>query len=63
MKQANIEIRNKIQAAGLTQWQVAEEIGINATTLNVWLRTPLNNECKQRVDKAIEELKGELQSA
>lgn len=63
MKQANIEIRNKIQAAGLTQWQVAEEIGINATTLNVWLRTPLNNERKQRVDKAIEELKGELQSA
>lgn len=57
MKQANIEIRNKIQAAGLTQWQVAEEIGINATTLNVWLRTPLNSSRLSRVNNALKELK------
>lgn len=56
MKQANVEIRNKIQAAGLTQWQVAEEIGINATTLNVWLRTPLNSSRLSRVNNALNEL-------
>lgn len=56
MKRANIEIRNKIQAAGLTQWQVAEEIGINATTLNVWLRTPLNSSRLSRVNNALNEL-------
>lgn len=57
MKQANEEIRKRIDDAGLKQWQVAEEVGINHVTMSVWLRTPLNDEQKQRVDEAIKELK------
>lgn len=63
MKQANMKIRHEIHEAGFTQWQVAEAIGINATTLTVWLRTPLTPIRKSRVDAAINELKGDLQSA
>lgn len=56
MKRANESVRSEIQAAGLTQWQVAEVIGINATTLTVWLRTPLTQSRQERVEKAINEL-------
>ena len=61
MKRANGSVRSAIQAAGLTQWQVAEAIGINATTLTVWLRTPLTPSRQERVEKAINELFGELE--
>lgn len=57
VKQANIEVRNEIHEAGLTQWQVAEAIGINATTLTVWLRTPLNSSRLSRINAALESLK------
>lgn len=57
MKQANIEVRNEIHEAGLTQWQVAEAIGINATTLTVWLRTPLSSSRLGRVNAALKSLK------
>ena len=56
MKQANIEVRNEIHEAGLTQWQVAEAIGINATTLTVWLRTPLTESRLNRVQDALSAL-------
>ena len=57
MKRAKESIRNEIHEAGLTQWQVAETIGINATTLTVWLRTPLNSSRMSRVNNALKELK------
>lgn len=56
VKQANIEVRNEIHEAGLTQWQVAEAIGINATTLTVWLRTPLTESRLNRVQDALSAL-------
>lgn len=56
MKRANENIRKEIQTAGLTQWQVAEVIGINATTLTVWLRTPLNDSRLKRVKDALKSL-------
>ena len=56
MTQANQDVRERIDKAGLTQWQVAEEVGINHVTMSVWLRTPLNAKRKQRVDEAIKEL-------
>lgn len=61
MKQANMKIRHEIHEAGFTQWQVAEVIGINATTLTVWLRTPLNDGRLKRIESAIDELKKEVE--
>ena len=57
MKKANIEIRNAFSESGFTQWQVAEAIGINATTLTVWLRTPLNESRLNRVQLALRKMK------
>lgn len=50
---SNAEIRQTIEDAGLKYWQVAEEIGITASTFTVWLRTPLTKERKKRVDDAL----------
>lgn len=56
----NQEIRNRIYANYLKHWQVAEKVGISDSRLSVWLRTPLNEERKERIEKAIEQLtKGE----
>lgn len=54
----NKKIRNEIEQSGLKYWQVAEAIGINQTTLCVWLRKELTGERLERVQKAIEKLKG-----
>ena len=56
MKQANTDIRKRIDEAGLTHWQVAEQVGINHVTLSVWLRTELTDVQKKRIDEAIEKL-------
>jgi len=55
---ANQDIRKEIQQQGLKHWQVAEQIGITASTFTVWLRTPLTDERRQRTEKALKELKG-----
>lgn len=60
MKQANEEIRKRIDDAGLKQWQVAEEVGINHVTMSVWLRTPLTDEQADRVEQAIDALEVKL---
>lgn len=56
MEQANKGIREAIDTAKLSYWQVAGEMGIHATTLTVWLRTPLNDTKEAQVRKAIDEL-------
>lgn len=56
----NKKIRSAIQKAGLTYWQVADEIGIHPATLCVWLRHELTGERLERVEAAISSLsKGE----
>ena len=57
MEKANGIVRKAIKNAGLTYWQVAEEVGIASTTLSVWLRTPLNSSRMSRVNNALKELK------
>ena len=57
MEKANGVVRKAIKNAGLTYWQVAEEVGIASTTLSVWLRTPLNSSRMSRVNNALKELK------
>lgn len=53
---ANFELRNAISRYRLRYWEVAEKVGISDSRLSVWLRTPLNEEQKARVLKAIDEL-------
>ncbi|MBS7576830.1 MULTISPECIES: hypothetical protein [unclassified Enterococcus] len=53
---ANQEIRNIIFTHNIRNWQIAEKIGISDSRFCVWLRTPLNDERKAKVLKAIEEL-------
>ena len=52
----NKEIRDKIFFSRLKHWQVAEKVGISDSRLSVWLRTPLNEERKARIEKALDEL-------
>lgn len=52
----NLEIRRSIRDNRLFYWQVAETIGISSFTLSVWLRTPLTDDRKERVEKAITKL-------
>lgn len=53
---ANNEIREKARSAGVKHWQIANAIGVSEQTLVRWLRTPLD-ECKrQRINAAIEHL-------
>ena len=39
---ANQDLRDMMEAAGLTQWAVAAKIGVSYSTINIWLRLPLN---------------------
>ncbi|WP_172189211.1 hypothetical protein [Lentilactobacillus kribbianus] len=57
---SNNTIRTKIKQARLRNWEVAEKVGISDSRFSVWLRTPLNDERKERVLKAIDELTKEL---
>ncbi|WP_288531235.1 hypothetical protein [uncultured Secundilactobacillus sp.] len=52
----NEDIRADIKAKRLRNWEVASKVGISDTRFSVWLRTPLTDERKQRVQKAIAEL-------
>lgn len=53
---ANQEIRDQIMMNRLRQWEVAEQVGITDGRFSVWLRTPLSDERKARVEAAIDEL-------
>lgn len=53
---SNIEIRKKIKAYHVKQWEIAQQIGISDGRFSVWLRTPLNKERRDRVLRAIESL-------
>lgn len=50
----NEEIREKIDAAGLYQYEVAELCGIGESTLIRWLRKELSAERKAKILSAIE---------
>lgn len=54
--QQNVDIRTNISSNRLKYWEVAAQVGISDGRLSVWLRTPLNEERKVRVEKAIDEL-------
>ena len=52
----NNDIKDIIKQKGIKQWQVAEKIGISERTLIVWLRSELNDDRRQKIEKAINAL-------
>lgn len=50
----NKDIKEKIKAAGLHQYQVADLCGVSETTLVRWLRYELSPEKKEMILSAIE---------
>ncbi|PDH90324.1 hypothetical protein, partial [Oenococcus oeni] len=56
--QTHQSIKSVIKNASFKQWQVARQIGINETTLIVWLRNEndLNLERRNKILAAIKEL-------
>lgn len=58
--QANLSIRKTIRAERLRNWEVAKKVGISDSRFSVWLRTPLNDERRKRVENAIQELTKEI---
>lgn len=56
LDRSNEDIRLLISKNKLKYWEVAEAIGISSFTFTVWLRTPLTDERKERVEKAVNEL-------
>lgn len=55
----NQEIRQKIRAAGLKQWQVAKQCGVTEYTFIRWLRDELTEDRKKAIYRAIETLSRE----
>lgn len=56
----NQDIRDRITAAGLFDWQLAQKVNIAYSTLCVWLREPLpaGSERRERIERALNELEG-----
>ncbi|MDV2619318.1 hypothetical protein RZO27_09345 [Lactococcus lactis] len=52
----NIDIRQKVLLNNIKYYELADAIGINQSTLSVWLRTELNKERRERVEKALDKL-------
>ena len=53
-EQKNEDIRAKARTADIRLWEVAEECGVTAGTLTVWLRRELNGERREQVLTAID---------
>lgn len=55
----NQEIKDRIKAAGVKQWQVAKECGVSEWTFVRWLRDELTEERRNAIFKAIDSLSRE----
>lgn len=53
----NEDIKSEIKALGIKHYELAYAIGIYRGTLTEWLRVPLTDERRERICKAIQELK------
>ena len=54
-----MNIKEKIRAEKVNQWEIAEKLGVNEFTLSRYLRRPerLDSKMVSRIEKAIEEIK------
>lgn len=53
----NLDIREALKNANMRQWVLADELGIDETTLSRWLRHELPKDKKDRIMKIIESYK------
>ena len=58
----NNDIKSRIKASGLKQWQVAKKLNVAESTLIRWLRDDLSAERQEAVLRAIADLKEEGKS-
>lgn len=56
MNKSNLEIRNKLKNEGITQWLLAEKMGIGEMTLLRKLRKELPEAEKRKIFAIIEEI-------
>lgn len=52
----NLDVRQKVKTSGVRYWQIAERLGIAAETLCRWMRKEFDDERKQLVLNAIDEI-------
>lgn len=57
MKLNNLEVRQAIERKRLKYYEVAEQLQIESTTFSRWLQTEMSPERRERVLKAIGDIK------
>ena len=57
-QQANLEVRQEAQRAGVRHWRIADELGVSEMRLCRMLRHELPEAEKRRILEAIDRLKG-----
>lgn len=59
MLKANEDVRRAARAAGVPLWRIAEALQVSEPTLTRWMRTPLPDDKRDRIMKAIPALERE----
>jgi len=57
MKMNNLEVRELIERKRVNYYEIANELGIDRSTLSRWLQTELTDERKAKVIRAIKSIK------
>lgn len=62
-QKANAELRQYMAINGVRQWEVAAHMGVHESVLSRWMRVPLSDGRKVRVESAVKELVRERRDA
>ena len=57
MKMNNLEVRELIERKRVAYYEVANQVGVNVSTLSRWLRDELPEDKKNQVIRAIKSIK------
>ena len=57
MKMNNLEVRELIERKRVNYYEIANQLGIDRSTLSRWLQTELTDERKAKVIRAIKSIK------
>ena len=56
---ANTDIRERMKQAEIKSWALAYKLHIDESTISRWLRTPLTEERRAKIEAAIDEMEKE----
>lgn len=59
VRKANLDVRGRAKFEGVKLWQIADKLGIRASTFSIELRYELPEERKQEIYEAIKEIRKE----